>query len=275
METNSITNAKTINEIIAETGAKSTRNTSELGKDEFLNLLTTQLRYQDPLKPIEDKEFISQMAQFSSLEQMQNMSKAFTDTKAFAMIGKEIIATLKEDGSFTNNNVTGLVSSVKLSGEGAILIVDGKEVPVDRVSNVFEAEEKDDNKSLMDFAGFIGLKTMGEIFDEASGESVLLTGTINGISEENDGISAFIDDVYINAASFADTNNFTSLEELELYLENNLGKTVTVNTYNVNGTLVPVKGFLKEYEITEEQAVIVKLSGVEMNVDDLTGIGKQ
>lgn len=46
-----------------------------LGKDAFLHLLTTQLRYQDPMNPVDDQDFIAQMAQFSSLEQMQNLTK--------------------------------------------------------------------------------------------------------------------------------------------------------------------------------------------------------
>lgn len=47
-----------------------------MGKDAFLELLVTQLKNQDPLNPVEDKEMLAQMAQFSSLEQMQNMNKA-------------------------------------------------------------------------------------------------------------------------------------------------------------------------------------------------------
>lgn len=51
---------------------------SELGKDEFMRILMAQLQNQDPMNPMEDKEFISQMANFSSLEQMMEMNTAIS-----------------------------------------------------------------------------------------------------------------------------------------------------------------------------------------------------
>ena len=54
----------------------------DLGKDDFLQILITQLQHQDPTKPMEDREFIAQMAQFSSLEQMTDMSSQFTELSA-------------------------------------------------------------------------------------------------------------------------------------------------------------------------------------------------
>lgn len=69
----------------------------ELGKDDFLELLITQLQHQDPTAPMDDKQFIAQMAQFSSLEQMTNLSQEFakisgmvTRGNALNLLGQEV-----------------------------------------------------------------------------------------------------------------------------------------------------------------------------------------
>ena len=64
-----------------------------LGKDDFLSILITQLKYQDPTAPMEDKQFIAQMAQFSTLEQMTGMANNFSKLTSVFM-GNEASTSL-------------------------------------------------------------------------------------------------------------------------------------------------------------------------------------
>ena len=83
------------------TGTKTdaTKNTN-LGKEDFLQLLTVQLKFQDPLNPMQDTDFIAQMAQFSSLEQLQNMNKS---------LDRNLGSDDQLNAAFQSNLITSLV----------------------------------------------------------------------------------------------------------------------------------------------------------------------
>jgi flagellar basal-body rod modification protein FlgD len=101
-----------------------------LGKDDFMQLLMAQLKNQDPMKPMEDKEFISQLAQFSSLEAVEKMNQQMEDligaqslVQAATLLGKQVTAKL-ENGEV----VTGTISQVKMLDGEPTAVVNGKEI---------------------------------------------------------------------------------------------------------------------------------------------------
>jgi flagellar basal-body rod modification protein FlgD len=103
----------------------------DLDRTAFLNLLITQLRHQDPLNPMDDRDFIAQMAQFSALEQMMNLNATFERTQAFGMIGKVIDAVFTCPTSGERIEIEGgLVTSVIRNGQRVYLQVAGEPDPI-------------------------------------------------------------------------------------------------------------------------------------------------
>jgi len=116
----------------------------ELDRSAFLQLLITQLRYQDPLNPMEDRDFIAQMAQFSALEQMMNLNHTFERTQAFGMVGKVIDARFFNPVSEEWVEIEGMVTSVIVNGGQIFLVVPDEsgnpvDVPFDAIREVGEA----------------------------------------------------------------------------------------------------------------------------------------
>lgn len=109
-----------------------------LDKNSFLKLLVTQLSKQDPTNPMNDREFISQMAQFSSLEQMNNVANSMNklrSSQANQLIGKMI-----EGKDFvTEKPIQGIVTTALYQPNGEVLLkVDGRFTKLDDVTSVTE-----------------------------------------------------------------------------------------------------------------------------------------
>ena len=113
-----------------------------MGKDDFLKILITQLTTQDPTSPMQDKDFIAQMAQFSSLEQMTNMSTNFgkvqdvlSASQAVSTLGKNV--EILSGGSL----VKGLVTEVT-PGQFPQVLVGNKYYDYASVQKISQAEGK-------------------------------------------------------------------------------------------------------------------------------------
>jgi flagellar basal-body rod modification protein FlgD len=122
---------------LANTFASYNQPKKELGKDAFLQILVTQLRSQDPTSPMQDREFIAQMAQFSMLEQMTNLNQSIMqvldkqkDMSDFAgMIDKKVSWKNTETGEQENGIVTGVV----LKEDNYYYQIDDKEIHVEDI----------------------------------------------------------------------------------------------------------------------------------------------
>mgnify|MGYP000984672207 CR=1 FL=1 len=118
---------------------KEASGNSALGKDAFLQLLVTQMKYQDPLNPNTDTEFIAQLATFSQLEQLQNLSALTTSSQAFGLVGKHVMINTK-NAAGEASTISGRVDFVNMSNGKAYLSVNGNLYNVDQLNSVISDE---------------------------------------------------------------------------------------------------------------------------------------
>ncbi|KRF31923.1 flagellar hook capping FlgD N-terminal domain-containing protein [Paenibacillus sp. Soil787] len=116
------------------------KDNQTLGKDDFLKILITQLQNQDPTQPLQDKEFIAQMAQFTSVEQLTNMAgemKLMRQSLGFVsgLIGKSI--TWSEiDSSGASVEKSGVVDSISFKEGNQYANVKGVEISLDKLKKI-------------------------------------------------------------------------------------------------------------------------------------------
>jgi flagellar basal-body rod modification protein FlgD len=136
-----------LNSQVVQTPARDT--STDLDKESFLLLLVKQLANQDPLDPMTNEEFVSQLAMFGTLEQEMNLNSSFEQflsfqqlTQASTLLGKEVICLIQ-----TNEGVlpiNGIVEQVmQINGEAVLRLSDGSEVPLGSVVSVENPSTED------------------------------------------------------------------------------------------------------------------------------------
>lgn len=122
-----------------ETSQSVASQNNQMGKADFLKLLIMQMRYQDPLEPVKDTQYIAQLAQFNSLEQMQNLNTSVSSmlrwsqtTQASSLINREVDAIDTNSGSL----VSGTVSEVRIRDGEPKLVVGAQEISLKDVIRI-------------------------------------------------------------------------------------------------------------------------------------------
>lgn len=165
----------------------------EADKNMFVKLLSAQLSNQDPSKPTDSTEYVSQMAQFSALEQMTNLNSTMSYMSATNMVGK--VATTKYVDS-NNNPIKGIVTNVTKSGDTIKVYLDGYNDPFAQ-DDIVNLEGGD---SLLVASGYVGKNVyINKQNTDGSYIKAKVTSVVNGL----DGIYAKVQ--YNNGTTDVDT----------------------------------------------------------------------
>lgn len=111
------------------------KNKNALNKDAFLQLLVTQMQYQDPLQPTTNTEYMSQLAQFSTVEELQNINTSFSTNQAMNLAGQYVILNVP-DAAGNITQMSGLVDYVTLKDGKAFFHIQDQYYPAEYLDSI-------------------------------------------------------------------------------------------------------------------------------------------
>lgn len=184
-----------IQETASQTSVQNaTKSQNGMDKDAFLQLLVAQMKYQDPLEPTSNTEYIAQYATFSQVEQMQNMAATMELSRASSMVGK-LVTVETTDSKGDSKQVQGMVEYVAYENNKAFVSIEGTLYSIDDVVAVVDETYQD----AYDLAGLF-IEAMGELplledltLEDKSAVEVLQQGYNNMTAYQQ----TFIPDAYV------------------------------------------------------------------------------
>ena len=175
------------------------RSKNVLGKDEFLKILVAQMSNQNPLEPTSNTEFISQMAQFSLLEQFSELSAGFSTSQAYSMIGKYVY--IDDASGLIFGKVDGVVTEKGIN----YLLVGGKTFESTKVAGVMDASavEGDLDDKIVQSSNLIGKTVTAKMKDE-NGTETTITGQVSKLVIKDGEIYAVVNEKNVPVAKITE-----------------------------------------------------------------------
>jgi len=181
----------------------------DMGKNDFLMLLAAQLRFQDPLEPKSDSDFAAGLAQFSSLEQMQNMNSSLevmANYQSYGLVGKFVVAEALVDGRMTE--IPGVVDSIFTSNGIFMAQIGEFVVPITSIKEVFDTNNILTSEMLLTASNnLIGREVVAEV----DGEDI--EGIVTRVLVDKGSLIAQIDDG-TNDPKFVPVNSIVDIREV-------------------------------------------------------------
>lgn len=250
---------------------------TQLGKEDFLKLLVTQLQYQDPLQPMDNTQFIAQTAQFTALEQMQNLNQTMTNAQAFGVIGKGVYLETLNQQTNQYEMIYGIVDSVEIRNGKPYVNVGDKSAPYEDVTRVQDVNLGDNSAIVSQAMSLIGKTIQGITLDDELNPKGYVEGKVDFVKFVDGSPVLSVDgkDVYLG--------EIVSVSEDTLLLGSQVSAVVDKdNTINGKITNVEIKdkklylkieGYDKEVEIQDVGSLVSSLGlvGQEVKYGETSG----
>ncbi len=230
------------------------KSQAEMDKDAFINLLVTQMKYQDPLEPMDNSEMLAQLAQFSALEQMMNVAQASTKQLANGMIGKYVEYRYDNPDTGVSEYRIGRVDYVKMSGDTPVIGIGKTEVTMDAIYQVYDNSNIQSNMTAFELLGKTVQGIIEQVNEDGTKEDVIIEGEVLGI-EMKDGNPYMI----IGTGKDKVTIDFNDIQNV-VETPSITGKTVTGTYIDANGEKQTITG-IAEYIKIEKAGTMVYVNG--------------
>ncbi len=189
------------NGVSAEEAKKNATKSGDLDKEAFLQLLVTQMKYQDPLQPTDNTEYVSQLATFSELEQMTNLVASSDLTRASQLVGQYVTVKQKNETTGEETIKGGKVDYVTVeNGKGYLNIGDSK-YSIDELDSVVDEKYLNAYNLAENFMNSLNsLPTLQQLTTSYRDVVENLTGVYNDMSS--------YEKSFLSSAAIADLNKY-------------------------------------------------------------------